>query len=65
MCSSDLPAGTSSGTRMRLRGRGPAGPDGNPTDLIAEVRIVVPKTLDDESRRLLEEFARRNPVEDG
>jgi DnaJ-class molecular chaperone len=60
----NIPAGTSSGTRMRLRGRGPAGPDGNPTDLIAEVRIVVPKTLDDESQRLMEEFARRNPVEE-
>lgn len=60
----NVPAGTSSGARMRLRGRGPAGPDGNPTDLVAEVRIVVPKTLDDESRRLIEEFAARNPVED-
>ncbi|MES2643524.1 MAG: DnaJ domain-containing protein [Myxococcota bacterium] len=57
----NIPAGTSSGTRMRLRGRGPAAPDGSPTDLVAEVRIVVPKVLDEESRRLIERFGELNP----
>ncbi len=60
----NIPPGTSSGTRMRLRGRGPAGADGMPTDVVAEVRIVVPKALDDESRRLIERFAALNPTEE-
>jgi DnaJ-class molecular chaperone len=47
---------------MRLRGRGPAAADGTPTDLFAEVRIVVPKELDPESRRLIERFAELNPT---
>lgn len=55
-----IPAGTSSGTRFRVRGKGPPGPGGTPTDLLAEVRIVVPKDLDDESRRLIERFAELN-----
>lgn len=49
-----IPAGTSSGTRFRLRGKGTAG------DLVAEVRIVVPRDLDEESRRLIERFAELN-----
>jgi molecular chaperone DnaJ len=55
-----IPAGTSSGTRFRVRGKGPPGPGGTPTDLLAEVRIVVPKDLDEESRRLIERFAELN-----
>ncbi len=55
-----LPPGTSSGARLRLKGKGPDGPDG-PADLYVITRIVVPKHLDDESRRLIEEFARLNP----
>ncbi|MFT6142584.1 MAG: DnaJ-class molecular chaperone [Myxococcota bacterium] len=51
-----IPAGTSSGTRMRLRGKGPDG-----ADLMFRVRITVPKTLDPESMRLMEAFAKRNP----
>ncbi|MFZ5482538.1 MAG: DnaJ C-terminal domain-containing protein [Myxococcota bacterium] len=57
-----IPAGTSSGTRMRLRGKGPPGADGAPGDLVAELRIVVPKDLDEESRRLIERFAELNPT---
>ncbi|MDP2309967.1 MAG: DnaJ domain-containing protein [Pseudomonadota bacterium] len=60
----NIPAGTSSGTRMRLRGRGLPGADGALTDLVAEVRIVVPKGLDEESRRLIERFAELNPSEE-
>ncbi len=50
-----IPPGTSSGTRFRLKGRGENG-----SDLLAEVRIVVPKGLDDESRALIERFAELN-----
>lgn len=51
-----IPAGTSSGTRMRLRGKGPGG-----ADLMFRVRIVVPSTIDAESKRLMTAFAERNP----
>lgn len=56
-----VPPGTSSGTRLRLRGKGTAGHDGTPRDLYAEVRIVVPAEVDAESRDLIEKFGRLNP----
>lgn len=57
-----IPAGTSSGTRLRLRGRGKPNDEGDSTDLYAVVRIVVPSELDDESKDLIERFrARRGP----
>ncbi|MCS7168782.1 MAG: J domain-containing protein [Gemmatales bacterium] len=57
-----VPPGVSSGQRLRIRGHGLPIPGTNQRgDLYAELRIVLPKTLDEESRRLLEEFARRNP----
>ncbi len=49
--------GTSSGTRLRLRGRGMPSTRNSPGDLYAEVRIMVPKSLSDDERRLLEELA--------
>ena len=52
-----IPAGTNSHTKMRLRGKGPIGPAG-PTDLVIEFRIVVPKTLDPQSRELMEAFGK-------
>ncbi len=50
--------GTSSGRRLRLRGRGMPNPRGRPGDLYAEVRIMVPESLTPEERRLFEELAR-------
>ncbi len=53
-----VPAGTGSGGRLRLRGRGlPGGPAG---DQYLEFRIVVPKTLDAEERALFEQLAARS-----
>jgi curved DNA-binding protein len=52
-----VPAGTSSGRRIRLRGRGLPNPRGHPGDLYAEVRIMVPPKLSREERRLFEELA--------
>lgn len=49
--------GTSSGTRLRLKGRGMPSTRGASGDLYAEVRIMVPKSLSDDERRLLEELA--------
>lgn len=51
-------AGTSTGKRLRLKGRGLPNPRGKPGDLYAEVRILVPRHLSDEERRLFEELAR-------
>jgi len=55
-----VPAGTSSGRRLRLRGRGLPNPRGKPGDLFAEVRVVVPKELSAEERRLFEELAAKS-----
>jgi curved DNA-binding protein len=49
--------GTSSGKRLRLKGRGMPNPKGSAGDLYAEVRIMVPATLTDEERRLFEQLA--------
>jgi DnaJ-class molecular chaperone len=51
-----IPPGTSSDSRMRLKQKGI-----DKKDLYVRIRIVVPKDLDNESRRLIEEFARLNP----
>jgi DnaJ-class molecular chaperone len=55
-----IPPGTSSGTRMRLKGKG-RDASGLAVDLYVRIRIVVPKHLDDQSRELIQEFARLNP----
>jgi curved DNA-binding protein len=52
-----VPAGTSSGRRLRLRGRGMPNPRGKPGDLYAEARIMVPSTLTDTERELFEQLA--------
>jgi curved DNA-binding protein len=49
--------GTSSGKRLRLRGRGLPNPNGQSGDAYAEVRIVVPPKPTSEERRLFEELA--------
>ncbi|MDB5351151.1 MAG: dnaJ 4 [Planctomycetota bacterium] len=58
-----VPAGSSCGQKLRVRGKGvPAHgnqPDG---DLFVVLKIVVPKNVDEESRQLIQEFARRNPM---
>ncbi len=52
-----LPAGTSTGRKMRLRGRGLPDPKGPGGDLLAEIRVVVPKRLTDEEKALFERLA--------
>jgi curved DNA-binding protein len=52
-----VPPGSSSGRRLRLRGQGMPNPRGDPGDLFAEVRIMVPRTLSAEERRLYEQLA--------
>ncbi len=51
-----VPPCTSSGKRLRLKGRGADG-----ADLMVRLRIMVPRVLDDESRELIERFVELNP----
>ncbi|MGH9125479.1 MAG: DnaJ C-terminal domain-containing protein [Acidimicrobiales bacterium] len=53
-----VPPGTSSGRRLRLRKRGLPNPNGDPGDLYAEVRIMVPSSLNSREKGLFEELAR-------
>jgi curved DNA-binding protein len=53
-----VPAGSSSGRRLRLRGKGLPNPKGKAGDLYAEVKIMVPRKLQDHERELFEELAR-------
>jgi molecular chaperone DnaJ len=56
-----VPAGTQSGQRFRLRERGVISPHtGRRGDLVVEVRLVLPKVLDERSKELLREFGRLN-----
>jgi molecular chaperone DnaJ len=58
----EVPAGTQTGQRFRLRKRGLPRADGKGRgDLFVQARVWVPPVTDDESRELLREFARRNP----
>jgi curved DNA-binding protein len=54
-----VPAGTSSGARLRAKGQGVQKRDGQPGDLYAELQIVLPKHLDHESQELLRQLAER------
>lgn len=53
-----IPPGSSSGRKIRLRGKGFPEPKGSAGDLYAEIRIVVPKHLSAQERRLFEELAK-------
>jgi curved DNA-binding protein len=55
-----IPPGSASGQRIRLRGKGFPRP-GGAGDLIAELRIAVPRQVTDEERKLYEELARISP----
>jgi curved DNA-binding protein len=52
-----VPAGSSSGRRLRLAGQGMPGPKGAPGDLHAVVTIVVPKKLKRDERKAYQRLA--------
>ena len=52
-----IPAGTSSGRKLRIRSKGIGG-----ADYIVTLQIVVPKDLDARSLEIVQEFAERNPI---
>jgi curved DNA-binding protein len=53
-----VPAGTSSGRRLRLAGQGLPRRGGEPGDLFAEAQIMVPEKLTSEERRLFQKLAK-------
>jgi curved DNA-binding protein len=53
-----VPPGSSSGRKIRLRGRGFPAPRDSRGDLYAELRIVVPSSLSQRERELYEELSR-------
>jgi DnaJ-class molecular chaperone len=56
-----IPPGSSSGQKLRLKGHGVPASGGNVEgDLFVQLRVVVPKSVDEASRKLIQEFADRN-----
>lgn len=58
-----VPAGTSSGKKLRIKGQGVKPANKDPGDLLAEVQIVLPKPLNEESQELIRKFNELNPVD--
>jgi molecular chaperone DnaJ len=57
-----IPPGTQSGQKLRLRGKGAPSLKGDlPGNQIVEVRVVVPKVMDERSKEILRELERLNP----
>lgn len=56
-----VPPGTQSGQRFRLRERGmPSTRNGRRGDLVVEVRLMLPRILDERSKELLRQFGKIN-----
>ncbi len=49
-----IPAGSSSGRRLRVKGQGIRSPSGEPGDLYVELQIKLPETLSDEARKAVQ-----------
>jgi DnaJ-class molecular chaperone len=57
-----IPAGTSSGAKMRLRGKGvPDRKKGQPGDQLVVLKIVTPKDLSDEAAELFQKLTDAAP----
>ncbi len=57
-----IPPGSSGGRRLRLKGQGVKQRDGSAGDLIVELQIQLPKSLDEESQQLIKQFDDRHPL---
>jgi DnaJ-class molecular chaperone len=51
-----VPPGTSSGTKLRVKGHGVAPARGAPGDLLAEIQIVLPRHLDETARQWIQKI---------
>lgn len=58
-----VPANSSSGKRLRLKGQGVAPKNGPAGDLVVELQIRLPETLDESSMDLIREFDQVNPMD--
>lgn len=58
-----VPPGTSSGTKLRVRGQGVAAPTRPAGDLYAEIQVVLPKQLDAESQQAIRRIDERYPLD--
>ncbi len=56
-----IPAGVSSGSRLRVKGKGCEKTDGTKGDFYAVIHIIAPKDVDEETLKLLEELKDRLP----
>jgi DnaJ-class molecular chaperone len=57
-----IPANSSSGRRLRLKGQGVKQRDGSAGDLFVVLQIEVPKETDEESQKLIEQFDAHNSL---
>ena len=57
-----VPAGTSSGSRLRVKGHGIQFAGKSASDLFAEIQIALPESIDQSSVDLLEQFDKLNPL---
>jgi len=57
-----IPAGSSSGTKLRIKGHGVQAAGRAPGDLLAEIQIVLPKNLTEEDREAIRQIGQRNPL---
>lgn len=56
-----IPAGSSSGRRLRLKGQGVANRDGSKGDMLVDLMIKLPEAINDEEREWLRAFGDRHP----
>ena len=59
----NIPAGSSSGRKLRLKGQGVTQKDGSVGDLIVVLQIQVPDNVDEKSKELIKQFDESNRIE--
>jgi DnaJ-class molecular chaperone len=57
-----IPAGTSSGRRLRIKGQGVKMASGDKGDLFALIQIVIPPQVDDEAAEQIRALEKRYPL---
>ncbi len=56
-----VPAGSSSGRKLRVKGHGIVPKTGTPGDLLAELQIVLPQEFDEEAREMIRKLDEQSP----
>jgi DnaJ-class molecular chaperone len=56
-----VPAGSSSGRRLRIKGQGVPASSGSSGDLFAEIQIVLPEAFDDQSKDWIRKIDEKSP----